>query len=163
MYHFVILDCFSKLFRTVSFRTTTGECVAKAFVAHWVMGYVPPCILLFNNDKQFTSRFFQHIRTILGIEKVLTKTYHRGTNNQIEQRNLTIIIGLYHHFEQRPKDWSLKTDVLMFEYNTQIHGVTNCTPFELMLSQPPKTLITQPDLEDIFGMTRGLYIHRWKL
>lgn len=70
-YLLVMSDRYSKLVLTVQIQSIIAKSVVNAFVTYWVMDYDPPRRLLSNNGKQITSKFFQHIWKILGIEIVL--------------------------------------------------------------------------------------------
>ena len=159
----VISDRFSKLVRTVPMKTITAEAVAKAFVTHWVMAYGPPVWLLSDNGKQFTSRFFQHVCRILGVENLFTTTYHPQTNGQVERYNRTLLSAIRTYVSDHPKDWDLFTDVITYSYNTQVHRVTSCTPFELVLSRPPSSLVLAPEPGGTIGEAPKSYLQRWKV
>lgn len=53
--------------------------------------------------------------------------------------------------------------MLTFGYNTQIRRITNCTPLELVLSQPPKRIIMVPNPEGILGKTHSSYLPYWTM
>jgi hypothetical protein len=55
----VIADRYTKVTRTVQFRTVTALSVARAFVDQWVYVYGHLVSLLADNGPQFTEKFFQ--------------------------------------------------------------------------------------------------------
>ena len=71
----VIKERFSKLVRTVPLKRITAVVIARDFVRHWVLVYGPPALLLSDNARQFTARFFQDVCRILGIKNLFTTTY----------------------------------------------------------------------------------------
>lgn len=143
----VVLNRLSKPVRTVMLRTTTAKVVAKAFVTLWIMEYGHPRLLLFDNRKRFTSRFFQHVYKALSIENGFTMTYSLQTNGQVERYVRIPKSGLRHYVELHLKEWDMYTDTLKCKYNTLIHMITNCAPFELDLSQPTQVIVTQSNPE----------------
>lgn len=78
------------------------------------MTYGPPHILLFDNDKQFTSKIFRHVCKILVFENRFTATYRLQTICQVELYNGTITATLRHYIDQHTKDWDLYTDIRTF-------------------------------------------------
>ena len=147
----VITDRFSKLVRTVPLRRITAAEIAKAFVHHWVFVYGPPLSVLADNGQQFVAKLFQATCKILGISNVFTTTYHPQTNGQAERFNRTILKALRHYVAEHPKDWDIFTDALTYAYNTQTHSATKLSPFELVLSRPPRALSLhrEPQVEEI--------------
>ena len=158
----VITDCFSKLVRTVALKRITAAEIAKAFVHHWVFVYGTPVSVLADNGKQFVSRLFQEICRILGIKNVFTTTYNPQTNGQVERFNRTMLAVLRHYVAEHPKDWYLFTDALTYAYNTQTHSTTKLSPFELVLSRPPRALSLQaePQLEKVGN---AKYHAKWRV
>ena len=161
-YLLVITDRFSKLTRTVPLKRITAATVATAFVHHWVFTYGPPIKLLSDNGSQFTSKFFQNVCRILGVNNVFTTTYHPQTNGQAERFNRTILAALRHYVADHPRDWDLFTGAITFAYNSQVHRTTNLAPFELVLARAPKSLAVQaqPVLEE-FNSARQYHL-KWQ-
>ena len=44
---------------------------------------------------------------------------------------------LRHYVEEHQRDWDDYVQSLTFEYNTQVHQLTETTPFDLVLTRPP--------------------------
>ncbi len=149
----VVTDRYSTLVRKVPIVKITAIEVSKAFVHHWVFLYGPPVSLLSDSGKQFTAKFFQHVCLILGVENLLTTSYHPQCNGQVERFNRTILDALRHYVADHPHDWDLFSDPVAFAYNTQVHRVTKFSPFELVLSRPPNSLAiqAQPTIKLLHG------------
>jgi transposase InsO family protein len=144
-YLLVIADRFSKLTRTIPLKTITTFEVASAFCHHWVFVYGAPRLLLSDNGTQFNSKFFQACCQILGIHQKFTTAYHPQCNGQVERFNRTILSQIRKYIGEHQNDWDLFNGALTYAYNTQKHTSTGCTPFELILSRPPPTLILQSE------------------
>lgn len=54
-------------------------------------------------------------------------------------------------------------NILAYGYNTQIHRITNCTPLELVLRQPPHTIVMQSDPDVVQGESHGSCLYGRKL
>ena len=144
----VITDRFTKLTKTVALRTITSLAVARAFCRTWVFNYGIPKILLTDNGTQFTATFFRDVCRILGIHKVFTTEYHPQTNGQAERFNRTIVAAIRNYVSDSQRDWDEWLDPLTYAYNTQVHRSTGTTPFDLVLSRhPPSLLVEQGMLE----------------
>ena len=69
-----------------------------------------------------------------------TTTYHPKANGQCEGFNGTLLAGLRAFVSEHPKSWPEYAQLLAFAYNAQVHPSTGHTLFELILSNPPKSL-----------------------
>lgn len=81
---------------------------------------------------QLTSVLLQHVCKILGIKIEFTTTYQTQVNGQVKWYKRTIIAGFRHYVEQHVNDWDPYTDILMYAYNTQIHGIPIYKLFTLL-------------------------------
>ena len=144
----VVTDRFSKLTKTESLRTITSLSVAKAFCRIWVFNYGTPSILLTDNGTQFTARFFMNVCRILGIKKVFTTAYHPQANGQAERFNRTILAGLRNYVSESQRDWDEWLEPLTYAYNMQVHRSTGTTPFDLVLTRHPPSLLMEEDLRE---------------
>ena len=139
--------------------------VARAFCEHWVFVYGPPSYLLSNSGGQFTAKFFQHVCNILGIRKLYTTTYHRQTNGQVERFNRTILAGLRKYVQEERQKWDLFSHAVTYAYNTRTHSSTGFSPFELVLSRAPASLVignsaTVPLEEETVKSVKNLFAVR---
>ena len=159
-YLLVICDRFTKLVRTVPLGQKSPLAIARAFLTNWVFVYGPPVDLLSDNGKQFASRLFQEVCRILGVKNRFTSTYHPQCNGQVERFNRTLLSAIRHYVGDHPKEWDLFTDALTFAYNTQTHATTGLSPFELILSKPPRA-ITMETLPTLRGESPSSYHQRW--
>ena len=137
----VITDRFSKLTRSIPLRTTTASVVANAFLDNWVYVSGAPRYVLTDNGPQFAAKFFDAVCALLGLRHYLTTAYHPQSNGQTERFNRTLVQRLRHYVEGHQRDWDDYVQPLTFAYNTQVHGSTETTPFDLVLTRPPSGLI----------------------
>lgn len=158
------MGCFPNLVRTVLLIDITAEYVAKAFGTHLALANGLPHVLLFDNDKHFISRFFQHVCKFLGFKNVLTTIHCPQANGQVDRYNCTIFTKLHYCVEQHSKDWLFENWTNSRSGTTlTFTGSRAVTSFELVLSKYPKVIIMKPDPEKIFGKTGGSYLHYRKL
>ncbi len=57
----------------------------------------------------------------------------------------TLLAGRRWLVAERPRSWSQYAEVLAFAYNTQVHPSLGLSPFELVLSSPPRPLTLRPE------------------
>ena len=122
--------------------------IAMAFVTHWVTKFGPPRVLLSDNGPQLTAKVFQTACQIMGTRNRYTSTYHPPTNFQVERYNRTILQMLRHYVHDHQRDWDLFSETLTYAYRTQVHCTTGYSPFELVLSRPPRHFAVESRLEE---------------
>ena len=137
----VITDRFTKLTHSIPLRTTTASVVANAFLDNWVYVYGAPRYVLTDNGPQFAAKFFDAVCALLTVRHYRTTAYHPQANGQIERFNRTLVQRHRHYLEEHQRDWDDYVQPLTFAYNTQVHRLTEITPFELVLTRPPSGLI----------------------
>ena len=96
--------------------------------------------MLTDNGPQFAAKFFYAVCALLGVRNYPTTAYHPLTNGQTERLNRTLAQRLRHYVEEHQRDWDEYIQPLKFTYNTQVHGSTETTPFDLVLTRPPSGL-----------------------
>ena len=139
-YILVITDRFSKMTKVFPLRGISAYQVAKAFCSEWVYHYGQPAYLLSDRGTQFTSQFFKNVCKILGVKQAFTSAYHPQTNGQTERFNRTLLASLRCFCTEHGRDWDAFLQAVAYGYNCTVHTATKCTPFELMLTQPPPPL-----------------------
>ena len=133
----VVTDRFTKLTQVIPLRRIDANTVAVAFVEHWILKYGPSKTLISDNGKQFASKFFQAVCSLLGLSNIFTSTYHPQTNGQVERYNRTILAMLRNYVNEHQDDWDRYATALTYSYNNHVHRSTGRTPFSLVLSRPP--------------------------
>ena len=87
----VVTDRFTKLTQVIPLRRIDAYAVAFASVEHWIFKYGSPKTLISDNRKQFASKFFQAVCSLLRLSNIFMPTYHPQTNGQVERYNRTIL------------------------------------------------------------------------
>ena len=83
----------------------------------------------------------------MGAKNKYTTSYHAQTNGHVERMNRTLASMLRHYIAENQRAWDLYLPWLGFAYNSTVHRATQTTPFELILSRPPRPLALE-DLDD---------------
>lgn len=162
-YVLVITDRFSKLARALPMKTMKAEPTARAFLESWAYVYGPPQHLLTDNGSNFTSKFFQSICLAIGSKNLFTTAYHPQTNGQAERYNRTLVTRLRHFVAEHQRNWDEFVQPLTYAYNMQVHASTGTTPFDLILSRHPPSIISKvpaPDKSDKPGKATAVTAKR---
>lgn len=72
----------------------------------------------------------------MGVEDLITATYHPQTNGQVKHLYKTIRTGIRHPVQPHTKHWDLFKDRLTCAWDTKVHLITGHTRFALVLSWP---------------------------
>lgn len=137
----VMTDRFTKVTRAVPMRSTKTAAVAEAFLQNWVYAYGIPKYILTDNGPQFTSKLFEYVSVVLGIDHLRTTAYHPETNGQSERYNRTLVTRLSHYVSEHQNDWDEYVQPLTYSYNNHVHRTTGFVPFSLaLLYSPPSPL-----------------------
>ena len=135
---YVITDRYSKLTRAIPMKRISALEVARVFLNNWAFVYGLPHTLLSDNGPQFAASLFECVCSSLGIRHAFTSTYHPQTNSQVERFNRTLLAGLRIFAMDNLKTWPEHVGALTYSYNTTVHPSLGLTPFQLVLTEPPK-------------------------
>jgi transposase InsO family protein len=87
----VVMDRFSSAIILIPLRSKfTARDVANAFLTDVYSTHGLPSSLLSDRDARFTSKFWQGLHGQLGIELLMSTSFHQNTNGQLERANRTI-------------------------------------------------------------------------
>lgn len=101
---------FNKLLKTVPLKGQSAEEVAIGFFNAWGFIYEAPKNLIAENGKWFTSKFFQSVFQMIGVQKYFTARYHSQTKGQIERYRRNILFPLRTYVAENHRDWYLYTE-----------------------------------------------------
>lgn len=81
----MIVDRCTKLLKTTPLNFQPAAEFARGVVNSWVYSYDLPKDLITDNEKCFTSKFFQSVSQMIGPHNSFTTTYHLQSNRQAER------------------------------------------------------------------------------
>lgn len=142
-YNLVTTDRYLKLARADQASKTTATHGVNVVIDDWLVSYGIPTYLLTLNATQFVTKNFATVCAPLKAEQLTTATYHPETRSQAERSNKVISISLQHYVAKHQKDYDAFVQQLIYTYSTQVHRLTEQTPFDLVLSRhsPRPTLL----------------------
>ncbi|XP_064475549.1 protein NYNRIN-like [Ornithodoros turicata] len=129
-YILTIIDRFSRWFEAVPLPDNTHEQVARAFASSWVSRYGAPLRLTTDRGRQFESRLFRSLVTLLGSKHIRTTAYHAAANGLVERchRQLKAALRSY----PSPNNWTEHLPFILLVLRSVIRDDLGCTAAELL-------------------------------
>ncbi|XP_077774286.1 vomeronasal type-2 receptor 26-like [Podarcis muralis] len=126
----VVVDLLTKMchFIACSHAVTAKE-TARLFVEHIFRLHGAPLRVLSDRGKQFTSRFWRKLMSLLQVEVSFSTARHPETNGQAERANSILQQYLRCYLSERQNDWVEKLALAEFAYNNAEHVSTGMSPF----------------------------------
>jgi hypothetical protein len=134
----VVVDKYSKFARFVPLRHP----FSAAIVAKLLMDYINklhdlPKSIISDWDRIFTSKFWQLLFKLAGIQLRMSSSYHPQTDGQTKRVNQCMETYLRCFVHACPGHWVHWLPLVEFWYNTSTHSTLGRTPFEVIYSYPP--------------------------
>jgi hypothetical protein len=137
----VVVDKFSKFAHFVPLRHPfTAESVAKLFLDHIYRLHGLPVAIISDRDRVFTSKFWQTLFRLAGVELRMSSAYHPQTDGQTERVNQCLETFLRCFIHACPRRWSHWLSAAEFWYNSSPHSALGRSPFEVLYGYPPRHL-----------------------
>ena len=133
--------------------------VASLFMAHIFKLHELPTSIVSDRDPVFTSRFWEELFRLKGVDLAMSSACHPQSDGQTEVVNRSLEQSLRAFVGDKPKQWVEWLPLAEFWFNTNYHTATKMTPFEALYGfQPPKLLDYIPSIikaaADDFLLTR---------
>jgi len=134
----VVVYRFSKYvhFVALSYPYTT-EIVAQAYLDNIYKLHGLPRSSVSDRDAIFLSSFRQSLFAVLGVDLLLSSSYHPQTDGQTEVLNRCLENYLRCMSVQNPKGWVNWLPMAEWWYNTTYQSAIQKTPFEVLYNQEP--------------------------
>ena len=151
-YILAIIDTFSK---HLTLRLLPGKAahdVVPQMLKYCLLMGVPKQILT-DRGTDFNNALEKDMCNALGIQRLLTASYHPQSNGLTEEANKTIknyIMKARSVHEKEARDFDELLLPLAFSYNTSRHSRTRVTPFEATFGYAPRNPVME-DYSDVFA------------
>ena len=134
-YLLMCMDYFTKWPEVYPIANQEAETIAKVLVEQIVCRFGVPLKIHSNQGRNFCSKVFNEMCTLLGVKKTQTTPYHPQSDGMIERYNRTLEAQLSMFVEAHQKDWDQYIPYLLMAYRTAVHESTKCTPAKLMIGR----------------------------
>jgi transposase InsO family protein len=112
--------------------------VARLFMDQIYQLHSLPFAIISDYDRVFTSKVWQLLFQMVGMELRMSSSYHPQTDGQMECVNQCLETFLYYFVHACPSRWLQWLPLAEFCYNTSIHSALGRSPFEVFYGFPPR-------------------------
>jgi hypothetical protein len=136
MFYIFGVDKFTKLMEGTATKTFNAQISAIFIHNEWICRHGMVEVVLTDRGTNFEAFLFQHLCSLLGINKVRTTSFHPQANGGAERviRNIKPHLAKYINLEQ--DDWDLFLPMAISSYNNSFNSSIGMTPFEAHYCRP---------------------------
>lgn len=116
----------------------TAASVAKVFMDNIYKLHGLPKSIISDRDRIFTSKLWQLLFKLAGIQLRMSSAYHPQTDGQTERVNQCLKTFLRCFVHACPARWIQWLPLVEFWYNTSTHSALGRIPFEVLYGYPPR-------------------------
>ena len=139
----VVVDRMSKMVHLLATQNdVTAMKVAQLYQDRIFCLHGLPDDIVSDRDSKFTSAFWKQLQKLLGTQINMSTAFHPQTDGQTERMNSIAEDMLRHYVSPDQKNWDLFLSLAEFSMNNCYKSSIECSPFELVYGQNPKTPIT---------------------
>jgi len=158
---FVVVDKFSKYSHFLALaHPFTAVSVAQLFMTTIYKLHGMPSALISDRDHIFTSKLWQELFRLAGVELKMSSSYHPQTDGQTERVNQCMETFLRCFVHACPTKWFSWLHLAEFWYNTSSHSALGRSPFEVLYGHAPRVFGIQPsDASPVSDLSAWLSEH----
>ena len=123
-------------------KSFTAMDTANSYINDVHKRYGLPTTLISDRGPQFTSKVFEEICKIFGIDHQKSTAFHPQTDGESERLNQELETYLQLYCADHPTKWKDHLPFAEFAHNIWIHQSTKMSPFEIMFGTQPVDIPT---------------------
>jgi hypothetical protein len=123
-------------------KTFTAMDTANSYINNVYKRFGLPTTLISDRGPQFTSKVFEEICKIFGINHKKSTAFHPQTDGESERLNQELETYLHIYCADHPKQWKDHLPLAEFAHNQCPHQSTKMSPFEIMFGIEPVAIPT---------------------
>ena len=135
----VIQDYFTKYADCYPMSCHTAEECARKVVLNWVLPFGCPLYIHSDKGREFESKLWTEMCSILNIEKTRTNSFRPQSDGLVERWNRTLLQSLRAFCTERKEDWDELAPFVAHAYRASKHASTGCTPNLLVFGEEIRT------------------------
>jgi hypothetical protein len=124
----VIQDYFTKYVEAYPVPDETAETTAAVLTKEWIAKFGVPRYCHSDMGRNFISKVFKGVCSILGIKKTVTTPYRPQSDGMVERSNRTITAMLRCYLTTRTCEWDEDLSLITMAYRSAVHESTRKTP-----------------------------------
>lgn len=134
-YILCVADYFTKWTEAFAIPDQEAETVAKVFVEQFFTRFGVPLQLHTDQGRNFESKLFKELSTLLGIDKTRTTAFHPQSDGMVERFNRTLEAMLSAVVSEDQRDWDEWLPHVTMAYRSSVHETTGESPSAMMLGR----------------------------
>jgi len=111
-----------------------------------------PDRIISDRDCLFTSNFWDHLHSMIGVSLHKSSAYHPQSDGATERANRTVIRMLRMSIAPEQRDWVQKLPAIEFAFNSATSATTGYSPFFLNFGRHPRGFSWQIDDNTLPGV-----------
>ena len=138
-YILVVSDYFSKWTEAFPMPNMEAKTVASLIVNEVICRFGVPHIIHSDQGRQYESKLFSEVCSLLQIRKTRTTPYHPQSDGMVERYNKTLMTMISAYVSENHRDWDEHIPYVMMAYRATEHESTGYSPNMLMLGRETST------------------------
>lgn len=134
-YIVVIADYFTKWTEAFALPNMEAGTVAAKIVEEFICRFGVPTEIHTDQGRQFESKLFAEMCSMLSIKKTRTTPYHPQSDGLVERFNRTLGAMLSQYVNDHHTDWDKNLCYVMLAYRSSVQETTRFTPHFLMFGR----------------------------
>jgi hypothetical protein len=134
-YIIVIADYFTKWTEAFALPNMEAGTVAAKVVEEFICRFGVPTEIHTDQGRQFESKLFAEMCSMLSIKKTRTTPYHPQSDGLVERFNRTLGAMLSQYVNDHHTDWDKNLCYVMLAYRSSVQETTRYTPHFLMFGR----------------------------
>ena len=129
-YLLTCVDRFTRWPEAIPLTCITAEAVAQAFLSGWISRFGVPSTIVTDRGRQFESRCWNTLMTLLGSKRARTTSYHPQTNGMVERFHRQLKAAL--KAQPQPDSWMDALPFVLLGIRTTLKEDISATAAEMV-------------------------------
>ena len=129
-YLLTCVDRFTRWPETIPLTSITAEDVAQAFLTGWIAHFGVPTTIVTDRGRQFESKLWQVLMSLLGSKRARTTAYHPQSNGLVERFHQQLKAAL--KAQLNPSSWMDALPLVLLGIRTALKEDTSSTTAEMV-------------------------------